>query len=134
MFRISAIGSGRSLRTSLALVIALSLLAPLGACDAGSTDGNARMDEVATDWQAVTSAPSGAAETAAMEAFWRAHVAEPGASLQMSMADAETGAPVAVNDFDADAPAAHEVTVVLDGETLRFRPKSADSVHILMRE
>ncbi|MBV7255996.1 hypothetical protein KCG44_04265 [Pacificimonas sp. WHA3] len=121
------------MRTRIAAAVLLAMT-PLAACHAEPTEEEARMGDVARDWQAVTAAPTADAEIAAMERFWAAHLSVPAMSMQMSMTDAATGAAVAVGDFDASAPERYEVTVVMDGETLRFHPKAAGSIYILMRE
>ncbi len=98
------------------------------------TPGETSMPPVHADWQTVTGANDAAAEVEAMERFWLHHIREPDAALTVTLRDPATGTPIPVNDFKADTPAAQEVVLTVNGETLTFRPQSAESFYMLLRE
>lgn len=115
------------------LVLALAVSLAMGACSRPAAGGE-NVQDIQQGWRAVTSAETPAAEAEAMNNFWRVHVRDAGASLQVKLRDRESGEPVPIARFDPDRAQAYRVQVRLEDEALEFTPQSAESVYVLLRE
>ena len=101
----------------------------LAACQTGVVPDQFATVEAADPLTALSEAKTLGGQAKQAQAVWSSC-----ARLSMTMADAETGAPVGFGEAWSDRKESLVVTVTCDGRPASFRPLGPDPVFILMRE